>query len=121
MIKTIIEYVKFYYRKDFTLNDPLFECSEDIVKTALIYRYLYEHYVMDTISLEKIIYKLDYLPIKTNSSVIRNHLIFHRAFKSFRKHYKVGRGCVYLFDCPIKSEVLGYLTGIVYWILHKGL
>ena len=47
--------------------------------------------------------------------------MFYRAFKSFHKQYKLGRGCVYVFDSPIKSEVLGYLTGICYWIFHKGI
>ena len=47
--------------------------------------------------------------------------MFYRAFESFYKHYKIGRGCVYTFDSPINSEVLGYLTGIIYWIFHKGL
>ena len=116
MIKTIVHYVNFYYP---TIKNIRY--SEDIIKTALIYRFLYEHYVKDFISLEKIIYKIDYCSIKSNSSIIRNHLIFHRAFKSFYKHYKAGRGCVYLFDSPIKSEVLGYLSGILYWIFHKGI
>ena len=116
MIKTIVQYVNFYYPKIKNIKH-----SEDIIKTALVYQFLYEHYVRDFISLETIIYKLDYLPIKSNSSIIKNHLIFLRAFKSFRKNYKAGRGCVYLFDFPIKSEVLGYLTGILYWIFHKGL
>ena len=116
MIKTIVNYVNFYYP---TIKN--IKHSEDIIKTALVYRFLYEHYVKDYITLETIIYKLDILPIKSDSLIIRNHLIFHRAFKSFYKHYKAGRGCVYLFDSPIKSEVLGYLTGILYWILNKGL
>ena len=116
MIKTIVHYVNFYYP---TIKNIRY--SEDIIKTALIYRFLYEHYVKDFISLEKIIYKIDYCSIKSNSSIIRNHLIFHRAFKSFYKHYKAGRGCVYLFDSPIKSEVLGYLSGILYWIFNKGI
>ena len=116
MIKTIVHYVNFYYPAIKNIK-----YSEDIIKTALIYRFLYEHYVKDFISLEKIIYKIDYCSIKSNSSIIRNHLIFHRAFKSFYKHYKAGRGCVYLFDSPIKSEVLGYLSGILYWIFHKGI
>ena len=116
MINTIVNYVNFYYP---TIKNIRY--SEDIIKTALIYRFLYEHFVKEYITLEKVIYKLDYLPIKSNSSIITNHLIFYRAFKSFYKHYKVGRGCVYAFDSPIKSEVLGYLTGIFYWILHKGL
>ena len=116
MIKTIVNYVNFYYP---TIKN--IKHSEDVIKTALVYRFLYEHYVKDFISLESIIYKLDILPIKSNSFVIRNHLIFHRAFKSFYKHYKAGRGCVYFFDSPIKSEVLGYLTGLLYWIFHKGI
>ena len=114
MIRTIVHYVNFYYP---TIKNIRY--SEDIIKTALIYRFLYEHYVKDYITLESIIYKLDYCPIKSNSSIIRNHLIFDRAFKSFYKNYKAGRGCVYLFDSPIKSEVIGYLTGILYWIFHK--
>ena len=95
--------------------------SEDIIKTALIYRFLYESTFKKNIKIEAIIYKLDINPIKTNSRIISNHLIFYRAFKSFYKTYKVGRGCVYVFDSPIRSEVLGYLTGILYWIFHKGL
>ena len=116
MIKNIVNYTNFYYP---TIKNIRY--SEDIIKTALVYRFLYEHYIKDYISLETIIYKLDILPIKSNSSIIKNHLIFHRAFKSFYKHYKTGRGCVYVFDSPIKSEVLGYLIGILYWIFHKRL
>ena len=122
MIKTIVEYVNFYYARLHPPKTPrLKEYSEDVVKTALVFRFLYEHYVKDTLDLETIIYKLDCCPIRSNSRVIRNHLIFHRAFKSFRRLYKAGRGCVYLFDCSIKSEVIGYLTGIIYWIFHKGI
>lgn len=89
MIKTIVNYVNFYYPKIINMK-----YSEDIIKTALIYQFLYEHFVKDYITLETIIYKLEYFPIKSNSSIIRNHLIFNRAFKSFYKHYKAGRGCV---------------------------
>ena len=81
MINTIVNYVNFYYPTIKNIN-----CSEDIIKTALVYRFLYEHYVKDYITLETIIHKLDYFPIKTNSPIIQNHLIFHRAFKSFYKH-----------------------------------
>ena len=78
MIKTIVNYVNFYYP---TIKNVNF--SEDIIKTALVYRFLYEHYVKDYITLETIIYKLDYYPIKTNSSIIRNHLIFGRRLRSY--------------------------------------
>ena len=129
MINTIVNYVNFYYLnlkniknseneiKSYLLN----RYSEDIIKTALIYRYLYESTFKSNISLENIIYNLPINSISSNSKIITNHLIFYRAFKSFYNRYKVGRGCVYVFDSPIKSEVLGYLTGILYWIFHKGL
>ena len=117
MIKTIVHYVNFYYPPPF--KNTIF--SEDEIKSALVYRYLYETTFKKNISLERIISKLEGLPVNTKSKILRNHLIFHRAFKSFYKHYNLGRGCVYVFDSPIKSEVLGYLTGILYWIFHKGI
>ena len=116
MINTIVHYVNFYYP---TIKNIRY--SEDIIKTALVYRFLYETTFKKYITLETIIYNLNNLPIKSNSRVLNNHLIFYRAFKSFYNHYKLGRGCVYIFDSPIKSEVLGYITGILYWIFHKGL
>ena len=116
MINTIVNYVNFYYP---TLKKIRY--SEDIIKTALIYRFLYESTFKKYITLETIIYKLNNLPIKSNSRILKNHLMFYRAFKSFYNHYNIGRGCVYVFDSPIKSEVLGYLSGIIYWIFHKGL
>ena len=117
MIKTIVRYVNFYYPPPF--KNTIY--SEDEIKSALVYRYLYETTFKKNISLERIIYKLEGLHINTESKILLNHLIFHRAFKSFYKHYNRGRGCVYLFDSPIKSEVLGYLTGILYWIFNKGI
>ena len=116
MINTIVNYVNFYYP---TLKNLSY--SENIIKTALIYRFLYESTFKKHIALESIIYKIENIPIKSNSRVLNNHLIFYRAFKSFYNHYKIGRGCVYVFDSPINSEVIGYLTGILYWIFHKGL
>ena len=116
MLTTIVNYVNFYY--------PMFkdlEFIENEIKCALIYRFLYETTFRKSIKLDTIIYKLENRSIKSNNSILNNHLIFYRAFKSFYKHYKLGRGCVYVFNSPIKSEVLGYLTGIVYWIFHKGL
>ena len=125
MIRTIVNYVNFYYRGIASSQNPLLDkYSEDIIKTALVYRFLYEHYVIDTLPLETIIYKLDYLPIKSDSFVIRNHLIFHRAFKSFRKHYKAGRWGDYFPPKPPcwlgNLEVYQYLTGILYWLFHRG-
>ena len=116
MINTIVHYVNFYYP---TLKNLHY--SENLIKTALIYRFLYETTFKSHIILETIIYRLENRSIKSSNPLLNNHLMFYRAFKSFYKHYKLGRGCVYAFDSPINSEVLGYLTGILYWIFHKGL
>ena len=116
MLNTIVHYVNFYYP---TLKQLPY--SENLIKTSLIYRFLYESIFKKFIEIEVIIYKLQNRFIKSNNRVLNNHLMFYTAFKSFYKHYKVGRGCVYVFDSPINSEVLGYLTGICYWIFHKGI
>ena len=115
MINTIVNYVNFYYP---TLKNLSY--SENIIKTALIYRFLYESTFKKHITLETIIYKIENISIRSNNRILNNHLMFYRAFKSFYKH-KLGRGCVYVFNSPINSEVIGYLTGILYWIFHKGL
>ena len=116
MINTIVYYVNFYYP---TLKDLPY--SDNLIKTSLIYRFLYETTFKKHATLESIIYKLENSSIKSNNPVLNNHLMFYTAFKSFYKHYKLGRGCVHVFDSPINSEVLGYLTGIIYWIFHKGI
>ena len=116
MINTIVHYVNFYY----PLHSHL-PYSENLIKTSLIYRFLYETTFKKTMDIETIIYKLENRFIKSSNPVLNNHLMFYRAFESFYKHYKLGRGCVYSFDSPINREVLGYLTGIIYWIFHKGL
>ena len=116
MLNTIVHYVNFYYPTLKNINS-----SENIIKTALIYRFLYETTFKKYITIDTIIYNLENISHNTNSRVLKNHLIFYNAFKSFYKHYKLGRGCVYVFDSPIKSELLGYITGIFYWIFHKGL
>lgn len=122
MIKTIVNYVNFHFSKIIPEG-----YSDETYKAALIYEFLYEHYIDPKGFGEKrseifksLLYNINYPEIKTNNSIIRNHLIFLKAFKNFYEVYKVGRGCVYLFDFPIKSEVLGFLTGIIYWCFHRG-
>ena len=116
MINTIVHYVNFYYP-----HYKHLPYSENLIKTSLIYRYLYEVTFKKTMKIETIIYKLENRSIKSRNPILNNHLMFNAAFKSFYNHYKHGRGCVYVFDSSLKSEVLGYLIGIIYWIFHKGI
>lgn len=118
MVSTIVNYVNFHYPK---ITSSL---KEDEIKTALVYKFLYEHYVKDYISLDTILYRLPPFKEPPTSRVLRNHLIFYRAFKYFRKHYKAGRWGQFFppLNPPFeldKLEVYQYLTGIIYWFFHS--
>ena len=56
----------------------------------------------------------------TNSPVLKNHLIFHHAFKTFWKRHKKERSEIYVFDITIRSSFLGFVAGVVYWFFHEG-
>ena len=57
---------------------------------------------------------------KSNSPVLKNHLICHHAFKTFWKQHKKGRSHIYVFDTTIRSSILRFVTGVVYWFFHEG-
>ena len=61
----------------------------------------------------------DFLFMK-NSPVLKNHLIFHHAFKTFWKRYGIGRRHIYIFDTTLKSTILGFVAGVLYWFFHEG-
>ena len=100
MISTIVEYVNFYFPTYKTQFYP-----DNFIKACLVYQFLYAKYFAQKIDINQIIYKLSdarhYL--NSNSNIIKNHLIFNLAFKAFWKHYRIGRGCVYTFNTPLKN------------------
>ena len=71
MINTIVHYVNFYYP---TLKNLPY--SENVIKTSLIYRFLYETTFKKYIDMETIIYKLENRSIKSRNPVLNNHIIF---------------------------------------------
>ena len=119
MIKSIVAYVNFYF--------PTYETqfyTDNVIKACLVYQVLYAKYFSKKLEIDQIIYKLtkarQYL--NSDSNIITNHLIFSLAFKSFWKQYRIGRGYAYAINTPFKeSEVLGYLTGTIYWCFHRGI
>ena len=118
MIKSIVTYVNFYFPMYKTQFYP-----DNFIKACLVYQFLYEKYFTQKLDIDQIIYRLtearNYL--RSDSTIITNHLIFNLAFKAFWKQYRIGRGCVYTFNSPFKEcEVLSFLTGIIYWCFHKG-
>ena len=126
MIKSIIDYVKYHYQfceniEFFYLTNNL-DTNECYIKSCLICKYLFELYFRKNISLNEIMTKMDntdFLFI-SNSPVLKNHLIFHHAFKSFWKRYEKGRSHIYIFDTRMSSSILGFVTGVLYWFFHEG-
>ena len=118
MISTIVAYVNFYFP---TYKTQFYH--DNFIKACLVYQFLYAKYFTQKLDINQIIYRLSDArhSLRSNSPTLANHLIFNLAFKAFWKDYRIGRGCVYAFNSPFKeSEVLGYLTGIIYWIFHRG-
>ena len=118
MISTIVEYVNLYFP---TYKTQFY--SDNFIKACLVYQFLYAKYFSQKLDIDQIIYRLTEARhyLNSDSNIITNHLIFSLAFKAFWKHYRIGRGCVYTINTQFKEcEVLGYLTGIIYWCFHKG-
>ena len=117
MIKSIVAYVNFYFPSYKTKFYP-----DNFIKACLVYQFLYAKYFTQRLDLDQIIYKLSdsRYSCRSNSPTLANHLIFNLAFREFWKHYRLGRGSVYTINSPFKQfEVLGYLTGIIYWCFHQ--
>ena len=118
MIKSIVSYVNFYFPSHKTKF-----YHDNFIKACLVYQYLYIKYFTQKLDINQIIYRLsDYRhSCRSNSSILSNHLIFNLTFREFWKKYRIGRGSVYAINSPFKQfEVLGYLTGIIYWCFHRG-
>ena len=118
MIKSIVTYVNFYFP---TYKTQFY--SDNFIKACPVYQFLYVKYFTRKLDIDQIIYRLTEAThyLNSDSNIIKNHLIFNLAFKASWKHYRIGRGCLYTFNTPFKEcEVLGYLTGIIYWFFHRG-
>ena len=126
MLRSIIDYVKYHYQfcenieSSFLSNN--LDTNECYIKSCLVYKYLFEYYFRRNMSLNYVMTKMDitnFLFI-TNSPVLKNHLIFHHAFKTFWAQYKKGRSEIYVVDTTIRSTFLGFVTGVVYCFFHEG-
>ena len=89
MIKTIIDYVNYHYQlceniDSFSLSNN-FDTDECYIKSCLIYKYLYELYFRNNITLNEVMSLMgntDFYFI-SDSNVLKNHLIFHLCFQKF--------------------------------------
>ena len=93
-----------------------------MIKTIDYVNYHYQIHFRKNITLREVMSLMDNTDFHfiSNFNVLKNHLIFHYAFKNFYRRYKKGRFNIYIFDTRIKSSIVGFLTGIVYWFFPKG-
>ena len=118
MLKEIVAYVNFRFP---AVKSQFY--NDNFIKACLVHEYLYAKYFSQVMDLNRIINKLsaDRHTIRTKSGILANHMIFNLGFRSFWNQYKLGRGSVYICDNRFQeNEVLGYLTGILYWLFHSG-
>ena len=118
MLKEITAYVNFRFP---AVKTQFY--NDNFIKACLVHEFLYAKYFNQTIDLSKIIYDLSgyRYTLLSKSEILANHLIFNLGFRSFWDKYKLGRGSFYVFDTSYQEhEVIGYLTGILYWVFHSG-
>ena len=131
MLKTIVNYVNHNYQLCDNIDSPFLskdeKANECFIKSCLIYKYLHEIFHRSNITLMEVMIEMDVtrsdvtdLLFTPNSPVLKNHIIFHQAFKSFWKRHKKGRPEIYVFDTTLRSSILGFVTGIAYWFFHEG-
>ena len=126
MLKTIVNYVNFNYQFCENIDSPFLlrevNANECFIKSCLVYKNLHEIHNRGNISLQEVMMIMDDTDFlfMMNSPVLKNHLIFHHAFKTFWKRHKKGRSEIYVFDTTIRSSVLEFVTGVVYWFFHEG-
>ena len=116
MLKTLINYVNYNYQFCENIDSAFLSkdmgANECFIKSCLVYKNLFEIYNRSNITLKEVMSIMDntdFLFI-SNSPVLKNHLIFHHAFKTFWKRHKKGRSEIYVFDTTIRSSILGFVT-----------
>ena len=126
MLKSLVNYVNYNYQFCENIASPFLskddKANECFIKSCLVYKNLHEIYNRDNITLLEVMIIMavtDFL-FTSSSPVLKNHLIFHKAFKTFWEQQKKGRRDIYVVDTTIKSPFLGFLSGILYWFFHEG-
>ena len=94
MLKSIVNYVNHNYPLC-EITDTSFlsfdeKANECFIKSCLVYKNLHEIYLRRNISLLEAMFEMDVADFSftTASSVLKNHLIFHHAFKYFWREHK---------------------------------
>ena len=136
MIKEVINYVQFYFEQT---KEVYFETEDVILKSCLVYQYLYIHHFKRYLSIKEILDLSDgdigligpgngYLTwfferTIGNIQIIHSHSILHDAFGRFYNRYQLNRGYTYVFNRSFKwmkvSPLCGQISGLIYCAFHR--
>ena len=126
MLKSLVNYVNYNYQFCENIDSPFLskddKANECFIKSCLVYKNLHEIYNRDNITLFEVMIIMDVTDFlfTSGSPVLKNHSIFHKAFKTFWEQQKKGRRDIYVVETTIKSPFLGFVSGILYWFFHEG-
>ena len=107
------------------------EVDDDILKAALIYRFLCEFYMMKNITIKEILNRRPYIgltgsgenSVKTNCETLRIDSILHDAFGRYYVDHQNGGGYTYAWwNAPFwmkRNQFCGQVTGIIYCLFNK--
>ena len=137
MIKEILKYVNYFIEETKQYN----EIDDVILKSALVYQYLYHKHFKTFISISDILelnngeiallgpgngcLTWSFERIFSGFDILHSHSILHDAFGRFYDHFSLDRGYSYvipknLTPKPIKrSPLCGQISGLIYCISKK--
>ena len=138
MISETIKYAKVCFRKTKQENPNV---DDVILKSALVYQYLYLNNFDEMISIDKMLELNDneigligpgngcltwvLEKIFNNSYILHSHSILHDAFGRFYAHHSLDRGYTYVIPenltpkCVKRSPLCGQISGLIYCVSKK--
>ena len=137
MIQDIIEYVKYFF--DETKQQHI-QVNDVILKSALVYQYLYFKHFKTTLSINNILYIHNDIGLIGPGNgcmtgflertlgwvdVLHSHSILHDAFGRFHDRYSLDRGYCYAIPKNVtprfmkRSALCGQISGLIYCICKR--
>ena len=126
MLKSLVNYVNYNYQFCENIDSPFLskdeKSNECFIKSCLVYKNLHEIYNRDNITLLEVMIIMDVTDFLfiSSSPVLKNHLIFHKSFKTFWEQHRKGRRDIFVVDTTIKSPFIGFITSILNFFFHEG-
>ena len=137
MIKEAIKYIKFFFKETKQQHHNI---DDSILKSALVYQYLYHKHFNTFIPINSILYTHKDIGLIGPGSgclthflehtlgwidTLQTHGILHDAYGRFYNSYSLDRGYCYAIPCLFtskrrkRSPLSGQISGILYCIFNR--